>query len=383
MKIIASADHHFDQHSRWAECLRVHSWIAELVESERPDVFLSGGDLYERASTPVERAAVADWLVRIAAVCPVVIARGNHDKPRDCEILGRLASAHPIVVEEGADIHVVGGIAVAAVAWPHRAELLALAGDDGSAGADELASEALRNVLRGLGHELAKFQGPRVLLGHFMIDGSVTSSGQPLIGHTMNVALSDLGLARADITIGGHVHAPQDWTFDGRPIVYAGSPCRTNFGELEEKSVVLAEFNSDGLTSWRRVPTPATPMVHVDAEVSLEGDVLELRVDPEMEAVVGAEVRLRYVVDADQREGGKSLAARTRADLLAAGAVDVKVEEVVRPTTRARAPEVAKASTLEEKLRAFWDVKGTTPDESRATELIRKLNHLDEVCDAA
>lgn len=76
MKILASGDHHWDEHSRFDECERIHGWIASQIEYERPDVFLSAGDIYERASTPRERAAVAEWLVRVAETCPVVIAKG-------------------------------------------------------------------------------------------------------------------------------------------------------------------------------------------------------------------------------------------------------------------------------------------------------------------
>lgn len=378
MKIIASGDHHFDMHSRWSECQRIHDWIADLVETERPDLFASGGDLYERASTPTERAAVAAWLTRIAAVCPVVIAKGNHDRDLDLTLLAQLATVHPIIVEERAAVHYVAGFAIATVAWPSRSSLLAMAGD--AAGADETAHAALRAVLLGLGAEMRDHQGPRVLLGHFMIDGSVTSTGQPLIGHAMNVGLADLGVVGADITIAAHIHAPQAWEFDTRPILYTGSPFRTSFGETEAKSVVVAEWDEAGVMTWRRVETPAAPMLHVTGEVRELGGVLRLVSEdyPEDAEVQGAEVRVRYRVDADQRELGRREATEVAAALTEAGAVHVQVEEVVIPTTRARAPEVAAAPGLADKLRAYWDARGTTPNEERAAELVRKAEGLDE-----
>ena len=80
MKIVASGDHHFDEHSpRWAECLRIHRWMADEVRRRKPDLFLSGGDIYERASTPVERSAVAEWLTVLAETCPVIIAKGKYE----------------------------------------------------------------------------------------------------------------------------------------------------------------------------------------------------------------------------------------------------------------------------------------------------------------
>lgn len=385
IRIAVIADSHYDEHSRFEECVRIHDWIARDLTERGVDLVLHAGDVFERKSTPRERMAFASWMRTVAVQAPVVIVRGNHDSVGDLPLFEKLETAHPVIVEEAAAVHVVAGVAVGCLAWPRRAELLAAAGLDGKEATEELAGEAMRAVLAGIGMEMRQHEGPRVLLAHAMVRGSVTSTGQPLVGCDLEIGVEDLALSGAHVVALGHVHKGQAWTASstGAPVVYPGSPRRSNFGELEPKAYLVVEIDDAGSVRVKRIETPATPMVHVDAEVSLEGDVLELRVDPEMEAVVGGEVRLRYVVDADQREGGKSLAARTRADLMAAGAVDVKVEEVVRPTTRARAPEVAKASTLEEKLRAFWDVKGTTPDESRATELIRKLNHLDEVCDAA
>ena len=57
MKLLNSADHHFDEHSRFEECVRVHNFQVELAQRERVDVYISSGDIYERASTPRESSA--------------------------------------------------------------------------------------------------------------------------------------------------------------------------------------------------------------------------------------------------------------------------------------------------------------------------------------
>ena len=62
MRLLASGDHHFREHSRFAEAIRVHSWMVDVARERKPDVFLSGGDVYESASTPLEREAVAGAL---------------------------------------------------------------------------------------------------------------------------------------------------------------------------------------------------------------------------------------------------------------------------------------------------------------------------------
>lgn len=383
MKIIASGDHHFDEHRKLAECVRIHAWIADLVRREQPDVFCSGGDIYERASTPAEREAVAEWLTAVAEVCPIVIAKGNHDRPLDAYWLRRLRTRHPVIVEERAAVHVIAGAAIATVAWPSRSALATMAGGDG-AGTEAAARDALAAVLRGLGSELAAHDGPRVLLGHFMIDGSKTSTGQELLGAEMNVSLADLALAGADVVLASHIHLAQSWEIDGRPVLMCGSPLRQNFGEMEEKSVVLLEWEARDLVRVERVPTPATPMVHVDAtwtrDVSVDGGAVcegALVLAGGEPVVSGAEVRLRVHVSADHREAARRAAQEVADHYRERGAISVKVEEQVIASTRARTPEVAAAKTLADKLAALWESRNDVPDPVRRDALVRKLGELE------
>ena len=240
---------------------------------------------------------------------------------------------------------------------------------------DQVAEHELGNVLRGLGAEMEKLEGPRVLIGHFMIDGSRVSTGQPpLVGAELRVSLATLGLARAQMTIAGHVHYAQEWEFDGAPIVYTGSPFRNTFGETEPKSIVIADLSEKGV-EWSRVPTPATPMILTEDAWAEDGWQAGWHgLDPER--VAGAEVRLRYTVDGDRRDPAKRAAAEVKDDLIRRGAVSVKVEEVVRATVRARVPEIATATTLEEKLRACWRAKALEIDEERERRVFAKLDLL-------
>lgn len=367
-RILASGDHHFDASSpRWEECQRIHDWIAARVETERPDLFLSAGDLYERASTPVEREVVAAWLTRIAEVCPVVMVRGNHDASQDLALLRRLKARHPITVEERAAVHVVAGVAVACLAWPSRSSLAAsMPGATTAESLNDGTRGVLGNVLRGLGLQLQAHDGPTVLLSHAMVDGSVTSVGQPLVGCESNVSLTELGLAGAHATVLGHIHKPQDWAFDGYPIFYTGSPFRTAFGETEEKSIAYLEWFGPNMgIGWSRIATPATPMVLLDTSYTRNGN-LDAGIGP---VPHGAEIRLRYSVDADDREAARAKAEATRGRLLEDGAISVKLEERVRSQVRARTPEIATADSLGEKLDVLWNAREPELDAERRTRL--------------
>lgn len=383
-RIAIIADSHFDEHSRFEETVRIHDWIARDMAERGVDLVLHAGDVFERKSTPKERLAVAAWLWRVAELRPVVIVRGNHDAVGDLALQGKLQARHPIVVEEAAAVHVVAGVAVGCLAWPRRSELLAQA--ESHASAEDAARLALQNVVRGLGLEMARHAGPRVLLAHAMVRGSVTSTGQPLVGCDMELGLEDLSLADAHLVALGHVHMGQAWeTADGAPVVYPGSPRRSNFGELEAKGYLVVEFDAEGADEVRvtRVETPATPMLHVtgamaDGECPETGEPIRvLMLDDVPQELAGAEVRFRYSVPADERERARILADGWKTTFEFDGAVHVQVEEVVIPTTRARAPEVAAAPGLAEKLVAYWEARSTTPTEDRARELVRKATSLE------
>lgn len=355
MRIAIVADSHFDEHSRFQECIRLHTWIADDARARGVDVVLHAGDVFERKSTPAERNAFAAWVTLIASFAPIVIVRGNHDALHDLQIFAGLDTDHPVIVEEGADCHAVateaGELLVACLAWPRKAELLA----SGTFGDDEgAAGRALRAVLSGLRDELESVERlPRVLLTHAMVRGSMTSVGQPLVGCDMELGLEDLALAGADLIALGHIHMPQDWDVAGVPAVYPGSPRRTAFGEVEDKGYVVAEFDGPRLVGWERVVAPATPMVLIDVHVAADGTVSPV----DLAGLEGAEVRLRVHGAASARAAIRGASDELRAALEQAGAA-AKIEEVVTAEVRARAPEVAAAVSLKDKLLAHWESKG-------------------------
>lgn len=369
------ADSHFDLRSRWDECVRVHDWIADDGAARGVDLWVHTGDIYERASTPEERRTVAAWFQRLTEHAPAVVVRGNHDVPLDLAILARLQTRHPLIVEEAAGVHVVAGVAVGALAWPQEAAIVALARS--IAEGDLLAADALRAVLRHLGSELDRVgEGlPRVLVAHAMARGSETSTGQPLRGCDFELGLEDLALARADFYALGHIHKGQSWTH-GAPIVYPGSPRRTAFGEIEQKGYLIVDAEP-GKAAWELVPTPCAPMYLVDDAWNGETGRFDKEWAGVPENPEGAEIRLRYDVDVEHRPAAAQAAENVRSYLLQMGAANVKCDPVPRPTSAARAPEVALAKGVGDKLLALWKARDAMPDEAAAARLLDKANQLD------
>ena len=362
MRVLATGDGHFDLHSRFDECVRIHAWMVDLARDAKVDLFLDGGDIYERASVAEEREAVAEWLTRMAEVAPCLISRGNHDRPRDVFLMRRLHTRHPITVEEGAAVHHVAGAAIAAVAWPERAALLAQAGS--IEGTENLIRDALQQVFRGLGAELAQHDGPRIGLMHGMIDGSIASTNQPLLGLPINIGLADLALIGADLGVVSHIHRAQRFQPPaGGPWLYAGSSHRTDHSQTERKSVIFAEFDGRRLVKLEEIETPATPMTNLVGRWNpAAGGGIDV---PAFGDLTGHEVRLRFEVAADQREAAAAFARELKDRWLASGVKDVRLEPEVIVEARARAPEVAAASSLPDKLDAHWGAVGFAPGDRR------------------
>lgn len=382
MKVAMVGDSHWDQHKRFDECNRLHSWIADDAARRGVQLTLHGGDVFERKSTALEREHAFAWFQRMADLGPVVCVRGNHDELGNLSLMAKLDTVFPITVVEDAAVVEVGRALVACLAWPRKSALLAATGVESHESGEALASEALRNVLRGLGDELRAHDGPTMVLTHAMLRDSMTSTGQPLCGCDLEVTLADLALCPADAYFAAHIHMHQHWLIGGAPVIYPGSPRRTAFGEREAKGYVVAEWDDGGkLVSWDFIEAPATPMVAVDDEWAA---------DPENggafgwlagahglpRSCAGVELRFRYRVASDQRASARSAAEKWRAEWLAEGAITVQIEEVVRVEQRTRADAIPVKATLTEKVQAYWAAKRFEPGERREA-LLTKLQQIE------
>jgi DNA repair exonuclease SbcCD nuclease subunit len=374
-KIAFVTDNHFDKHSRFEETVRIHNWIADDAAARGCELTLLGGDAFEGKSCAEERDAFAAWLLRMAKLGHVIGIYGNHELADELEIFSKLDSAHPITFYSRPAVHVAAGsVMIACLPWPRKSTLLAEAGTGGLEAVNNLAQHHLRNILRGLGSEMDQESDgsmPRIALAHVMIDGAKTDHDQPLVGADMALSLQDLGLMRAHVYACGHVHAQQDETIDGAPCFYGGAPRHNNFGEPGPKGYVVIEFDDAGkLVSWERISTPATPMLLVSAD--WKGGHLTTCSGLQLD---GAEIRLRVRVPADERVAARSAAEEWRFAALESGAFSVRIEEDVVVTKRARAPQVAAAISISDKLRAHWGSINFDPG-TRESSLLSKATEL-------
>jgi len=361
----------------------MHDLIAEHVERSKPDLVVHSGELYDRPSTPREREAVAEWVQRIATVCPIAIVRGNpvHEAAQETEHLRRLSSTHRILAVETPMMMTLGGVELCMFPAPTKSGVLTAIGQIGIEQVNQVTSEAMQSLLRWMGDKATSIGLPRMFVGHMMVRGSRTSHGQELIGADLELGLEDLELANCDAYALGHIHLHQTFEAFGKPIVaYSGSPYRTSWGETEDKGFIDWMFKEtlDGWRAeWKFIKLPATRMLLIEPEWSGDDWAPGPGCPTLMDPVEGSEVRLRYRCESSQRTQAAAGAAKLRDELLSRGAVLVKLEPIIEVHNAARAPEIALARGMAEKLPAFWAARGTTPEEPRRSRLIELAGQIE------
>jgi hypothetical protein len=93
--------------------------------------------------------------------------------------------------------------------------------------------------------------------------------------------------------------------------------------------------------------------------------------------VSGAEIRFRFRVASDRRDAARAAAEELKVRWLDAGAETVKLECETIVETQSRAPEVARAKSLPDKLEAYWRAREFDPGERR-DPLLEKLAQLQD-----
>lgn len=329
-----------------------------LANSRDVDAVIFGGDIYEKASTPHERALFAEVLADI--LVPTYGVRGNHDAHEDLVLFNHIPLNRWV---EAPEIVKAGPVDLLLVPWADRA-FLAAAGLAGEAG-ERAGSAALRDLLRAMVSTRRRHDAPLILNAHLQVLGALSSSAQPLIGKAVEAVLGDLldlGLAAGFVS---HVHRPQELA----PNLWVpGSIVCHDFGEEDEqKRVGILTVEDSGTASVEWVPVPCRRWATIEAFA--EDGVLR-----EMAEIVTADVEranLRYRYRCTEADSHLFDHEAIRARFAAAHSLKIVAE--VERTARVRAADVAAAKSAEEKLRA-WGVATETPI---TPALVEKLHTLE------
>lgn len=329
--------------------------------------WLIPGDLFDALSTTEDRNAWDVRLLRMAAVAPVVILYGNHDRKGDLDGFARLKGRWPIlVVDEPKCVRVLLATntyaTIFCLPYPHKAGLVAAGVTPGAV--VDTAADLLEPIFMLAANQLAtqREQGDLTLMiGHVNVAGAQLSNGQPSIGHEIELAQKHLDRLGDIPKLLNHIHKPQRIA----GAFYAGSVCRLDYGEIEEKRyLVVTAFNNPGSpigVSYHveSKPIAVAPMFHIEGTLTRDGFLLASTPESEHYPLdwSGADVRVRYHYQASER--GVISEAGIREQFK--DALRLKVEGVAIPDRELRAPEVAAAITLAGKFAAYMKVDVLPP----------------------
>ena len=224
--------------------------LLEVVESERVDLVVVAGDIYDRGLPPVDAVALADEAMgRLAGSrARAVITSGNHDSGR------RLGFASGLIDHAGVHLRTDAGSVGAPVLLDDEHGQVAVYG------IPYLDSETLRRAwdLPARGHQasmaaameriradLAARRGARsVVLAHAFVSGGMSSDSE------RDISVGGVSMVAADLFDGmdytalGHLHGQQRLSDRVR---YSGSPLAYSFSEADHtKGSWLIDLDAPG-----------------------------------------------------------------------------------------------------------------------------------------
>ena len=306
MRILHTSDWHLGR-SFHREGMLTHQatyldHLLEVVETERVDLVVVAGDVYDRALPQVDAVRLADdTLARLAASrARVVISSGNHDSARRLGFSSRLI--------DSAGVHLrtdPAGVGTPVVLGDEHGEVVvhALPYLDPDAvrepwglGARSHAA-ALGEAMRRVRLDLAARPGARsVVLAHAFVGGSgdaLQASDSERDISVGGVSLVPTSLFEGvDYTALGHLHGRHVLT---ETVRYSGSPLAYSFSEADHrKGSWLVDLGPGGVRSTEFVEAPVPrPLAR------LRGTLEELLGDPSLERHEGSWVQAS-LTDADR-----------------------------------------------------------------------------------
>lgn len=314
MRVLHTADWHLGRTLHGASLLEaqvaVLDQLIELTRSERPDVVIVAGDVFDRAYPPLAAVELFDDTVtRLAETrVPVVITSGNHDSAVRLGMNARVAESSRVHVRTRVD-RISDAIEIPTSTGPAFVYAIPYLDPPSTAPALEALQPSHAGVFGAALNRIAvdrsaRADGPAVVVAHGVIAGgqAVGESGGG-VERSIDVggvaAVQRELFADIDYVAMGHLHRPQGL---GERIRYSGAPLAFSFDEAgDRKTVALVTVERGSAPEVELIPTPQPR-----AMIRLHGTLEELLTLPEHAAAEAAWVeatltdRLRPKLAMDQ-----------------------------------------------------------------------------------
>ena len=373
LRIAQTGDIHLEQDRDFADTARCLEWLVEDAISANTNIFVVNGDLTTYKQTIQERNLWVDLLIQMGNHAPVILVAGNHGKELDGDlhVLARAKAAHPIHLCTEPDMIEIGDAAIAVFPYPRKGE---------TAGDEQNLHDDFAKQLDELNRRFDQRPGSyKLFFGHFGVAGARVSGGQPLVGRCAEYPLDPLRSLKAQYVGLSHIHLRQQLT---PRIWYSGSLSRCDYSEVEEKGYNLVTLNapeirldlSDLTVEFRRSPTRRMVELHAVYE---DG---ELRLPENFDPLTLKDSRVKVVVtvpNGPDHRLSREQQENLREKLLGANPAELKVKIEHDADLAAEPAPIAAAHSAEEKLRAYWTMKGAPPAD-RQERLLTKLAEVEK-----
>lgn len=271
MRIVHTSDWHIGRsikgEDRWEEVAALLDEIAFFVESERVDLMLISGDVFDHMTPPAEAEKIVyNFFSRMNRISvPVMVIAGNHDGAQRFDSRSQLFQI--------ANVYVVGQVRKDAVFTPTTKS-----GEKAIVAAIPFLSE--KSVVKGIEfmqkpeselkgsytdrieaiirHLSQKFEEDAInlLMTHMYFEGSIPSYTERQIDMTNAYAVpSQLIPSHVNYVAVGHIHKQQQIRKTAVPAYYSGSLMKLDFGEeTDEKGFLFIEALPHTPSRVERVP---------------------------------------------------------------------------------------------------------------------------------
>jgi DNA repair exonuclease SbcCD nuclease subunit len=374
VRVAHTGDVHLEEDRYFGDTAQCLEWFVCDGIRAGVDLFVINGDLTTYKATIKERNLWIDMLIRMADHAPVIVTAGNHGRELtgDLYVYSRAKGKHAIRLCTEPELVDMGEFAVAVFPYPRKAELM---GTTGEAGFQAAFAEQIAEFGRQFARRPDRY---KLFFGHFGVAGARVSSGQPLAGRCAEYPLEPLSTLAAQYVGLSHIHlrqqlAPRVW--------YSGSLSRCDYSETEDKGYHLVRLNgreaqpdgSDLDLEFRTSPTRRMMQIHV----RYEGGEFQLPKTLALEKLKDSRVKLIVTVAKGAHQKlGREAQEELRQRLLSAEPAELNVKIERETEGEDIALPVSRAHSAEEKLRAYWDIKGAPPPEQRE-RLLAKLAQLE------
>lgn len=334
----------------------------EIFRERNVDLVSVGGDIFEDVSTEEQRLVFKTFLDGFEGRTPILITRGNHDKPKELLSYQNRNQLQIYVSEQPEILDLELGLKKEEVKFltlPHfSAGALALQAKSVEQ-LGEKGTNAFMDLLDSYYQIIQKAKWPCFVPFHGTIsDAKLDNDRIP----RMNGIHLPLGLLESFgcPVVGGHYHKVQNV---GGKVWYPGSITRQTWGEANDDKGILIWSLNDGI--WDEEPEFISlnpePMISISAKwdgsrfIGEKGEEINLETISEK----SAKLRFRYTVD---KELTHTVPTNIK-EILSSVDPLVKIEKTTVTKIAVRNEEIAKTNDIEDSLRIYFKSKGKDDSE--------------------